>query len=145
MVRPVVDTAVAVRGATLEVESLTVRFGGVVAVNDVSLRVEPGTVVGLIGPNGAGKTTLIDAVTGFVAVEPGSAVRVDGVDVTTWSPARRARAASPARSSRSSCSRTSASARTWRWRGAVVQLPLPARPRAPGPAEDAGGRLGGHP
>jgi ABC-type branched-subunit amino acid transport system ATPase component/ABC-type branched-subunit amino acid transport system permease subunit len=53
----------------LEVNHLTVRFGGTVAVNDVSLHVEPGEVVGLIGPNGAGKTTLIDAVTGFVATK----------------------------------------------------------------------------
>ena len=48
---------------------LTVRFGSVLAVDDVSLDVRPGEVVGLIGPNGAGKTTLIDAVTGFVPVE----------------------------------------------------------------------------
>jgi sulfate-transporting ATPase len=49
----------------LVVDHLTVRYGGVVAVSDVSLRIDAGTVVGLIGPNGAGKTSLIDAVTGF--------------------------------------------------------------------------------
>lgn len=53
----------------LAVEHLTVRYGGVVAVSDVSLRIDPGAVVGLIGPNGAGKTSLIDAVTGFAPTE----------------------------------------------------------------------------
>ena len=52
-------------GRPLKVEKITVRFGGVLAVNEVSLTVEPGKVVGLIGPNGAGKTTLVDAITGF--------------------------------------------------------------------------------
>jgi sulfate-transporting ATPase len=52
-------------GTALRVENLGVRYGGVVAVADVSLRVEAGTIVGLIGPNGAGKTSLIDAVAGF--------------------------------------------------------------------------------
>ena len=47
------------------------RFGSVVAVDDVSLEVHPGEVVGLIGPNGAGKTTFIDAVTGFVPAASG--------------------------------------------------------------------------
>jgi sulfate-transporting ATPase len=56
-------------GTALAVEHLTVRYGGVVAVSDVSLHVEPGQVVGLIGPNGAGKTSLIDAVTGFARSE----------------------------------------------------------------------------
>jgi sulfate-transporting ATPase len=55
----------AATGTALRIDHLTVRYGGVVAVNDVSLRVERGTIVGLIGPNGAGKTSVIDAVTGF--------------------------------------------------------------------------------
>ena len=54
-------------GPALAVEHLSVRYGGVVAVSDVSLHVDSGAVVGLIGPNGAGKTSLIDAVTGFAA------------------------------------------------------------------------------
>jgi ABC-type branched-subunit amino acid transport system ATPase component/branched-subunit amino acid ABC-type transport system permease component len=53
----------------LAVEHLTVRYGGVTAVSDVSIEVRPGQVVGLIGPNGAGKTSLIDAVTGFAKAE----------------------------------------------------------------------------
>ena len=55
-----------VQPATLEASDVTVRYGGVVAVNDVSFTVNPGEIIGLIGPNGAGKTTLIDAITGFV-------------------------------------------------------------------------------
>ena len=52
-------------GPLLEVRNLTVRYGGVVAVDDVSFSVEAGQIVGLIGPNGAGKTTTIDALCGF--------------------------------------------------------------------------------
>ena len=51
----------------LEIANLTVRYGSVVALDDLSLFVPQGTVVGLIGPNGAGKSTLIDAVAGFLA------------------------------------------------------------------------------
>jgi sulfate-transporting ATPase len=53
----------------LRVEGLTVRYGGVTAVADVSLRVGAGRVVGLIGPNGAGKTSVIDAVTGYASAD----------------------------------------------------------------------------
>jgi sulfate-transporting ATPase len=51
---------------SLEVRGVTVRYGGVVAVDNLSLRVEPGEVVGIMGPNGAGKTSLIDAICGVV-------------------------------------------------------------------------------
>ena len=61
----------------LVVRDLTVRFGGVVAVDGADLHVAPGEVVGLIGPNGAGKTTLIDAVTGFVRPARGSVMLGD--------------------------------------------------------------------
>ncbi|HEY0935518.1 MAG TPA: branched-chain amino acid ABC transporter permease/ATP-binding protein [Trebonia sp.] len=54
------------RPEVLTVTGLSVRFGGVHALSDVSLNVRQGELVGLIGPNGAGKTTLIDAVSGFV-------------------------------------------------------------------------------
>jgi sulfate-transporting ATPase len=61
---PAVDST-----ASLVVDHLTVRYGGVMAVMDASLRVDAGQVVGLIGPNGAGKTSLIDAVTGFARAD----------------------------------------------------------------------------
>jgi len=75
----------------LELRGVTVRFGGVVALNDLSLTVAPGEVVGLIGPNGAGKSTCIDAITGFASPASGS-VLLDGRDVTFWSRERRVRA-----------------------------------------------------
>jgi sulfate-transporting ATPase len=76
------------RGIALEVQDLTVAFGGVVALDHVSLRIEPGEVLGIIGPNGAGKTTLLDAITGFVDVRAG-AVLIGGQAVQGWAPHRR--------------------------------------------------------
>ena len=73
---------------TLEVRNVSVRFGGVTALDDFSLTVEPGQIVGLIGPNGAGKTTLIDAVTGFT--RGSGSVAIDGRDLGRASPRRRA-------------------------------------------------------
>jgi ABC-type branched-subunit amino acid transport system ATPase component/ABC-type branched-subunit amino acid transport system permease subunit len=80
---------VAVPPKTLVVRDLSVRFGGVHAVSNMSLTVRPGTVHGLIGPNGAGKTTFIDAVTGFVRPSSGS-IELDGVPLTKLSVRRRA-------------------------------------------------------
>jgi branched-chain amino acid transport system ATP-binding protein len=57
--------------AALDVEDVTVRFGGLTALEDVSMTARAGEVVGVIGPNGAGKTTLFNCVCGFVAPEAG--------------------------------------------------------------------------
>lgn len=65
----------------LEAEGITVRFGGVHAVDDVSLTVAHGEIVGLIGPNGAGKTTLMNAVSGLVA-HTARALRVEGRELS---------------------------------------------------------------
>jgi branched-chain amino acid transport system ATP-binding protein len=56
----------------LTVRGLTVRFGGVTALDDVSLEIEPGEVLGVIGPNGAGKTTLFNVICGFVRPDSGT-------------------------------------------------------------------------
>jgi len=81
-----------VQSMALEVKNLTVKYGGTTAVDDVSLTVKPGEVIGLIGPNGAGKTSLIDAVTGFTKMSSGSQLLLDGTDISRWSATRRARA-----------------------------------------------------
>jgi branched-chain amino acid transport system ATP-binding protein len=67
--------------ALLEVESLTKAFGGLVAVNAISLAVSPGEVLGLIGPNGSGKTTLLNLIAGTIRPDTGR-IRMAGEDVT---------------------------------------------------------------
>lgn len=75
----------------LELNDIGVRFGGVAALFDVSLHVQPGEVCGLMGANGAGKTTLFDVISGVRAPSAGR-VHLHGEDITNWSSHRRARA-----------------------------------------------------
>jgi ABC-type branched-subunit amino acid transport system ATPase component len=74
----------------IEARNVTVRFGGLVALNDVSLSVAPGTIVGLVGPNGAGKTTLFGVLSGLLHPQGGD-VFLGGQRVTGASPSKRSR------------------------------------------------------
>jgi branched-chain amino acid transport system ATP-binding protein len=76
--------------SVLEVDHVSVRFGGHLAVSECSLRVEGGTVSGLIGPNGAGKTTTFNAICGVVQPSSGH-VRLDGRDISGIGTHKRAR------------------------------------------------------
>jgi ABC-type branched-subunit amino acid transport system ATPase component len=64
---------------------LTVRFGGLLALNELDIDVRHGEVLGLIGPNGSGKTTFLNVISGVYSASAGS-IRLDGVDITTASP-----------------------------------------------------------
>src|SRR5205814_4338588 len=72
-------------GPLLQIEDLTVRFGGLVALNSVSLAVPAHSVLAVIGPNGSGKSTLFNAVTGLVPANSGT-IRFGGVDVSGLPP-----------------------------------------------------------
>jgi branched-chain amino acid transport system ATP-binding protein len=74
----------------LECRDVTVRFGGVVALDSVSLSVPPATIVGLVGPNGAGKSTLFSVLSGLHRPDAGQ-VLFEGADITRTSAGRRAR------------------------------------------------------
>ncbi len=69
----------------LEVNNLSKKFGGIVAVRDVSFRLKPGEFVGVIGPNGSGKSTLANLITGFVTPTSGT-IRFQGKDITGKKP-----------------------------------------------------------
>ncbi|WP_313692065.1 ABC transporter ATP-binding protein [Halorarum halobium] len=69
----------------LEVDELRKKFGGLIAIHDLSLSVDDGELVGVMGPNGAGKSTLFNCVSGVVAPDAGSVV-FDGDDVTGKQP-----------------------------------------------------------
>jgi ABC-type branched-subunit amino acid transport system ATPase component len=73
----------------LDVEGISVAFGGVPALLDVSVQVSQGSIVGVIGPNGAGKTTLFNVISGLLKADAGF-VRFNGNDVTSLPPNKRA-------------------------------------------------------
>jgi ABC-type branched-subunit amino acid transport system ATPase component len=74
----------------IEARNVTVRFGGLVALSDVSLEVPQGSIVGLVGPNGAGKTTLFGVLSGLLNPQGGE-VYLGGQRITGKSPSKRAR------------------------------------------------------
>jgi branched-chain amino acid transport system ATP-binding protein len=74
----------------MQCQDVTVRFGGMVAVNSVSLTIPPASIVGLVGPNGAGKSTLFSVLSGLRRPNAGKVV-FDGNDITRASAQRRAR------------------------------------------------------
>ncbi len=77
-------------GALLEISGLTKRFGGFLALSQVSIAVKPGERFGLIGPNGSGKTTLINCVSGSLPVD-GGRIAFEGRDITAMPAHRRTR------------------------------------------------------
>ena len=76
--------------ALLEVESLTKRFGGFMALHEVTIHVQAGERFGLIGPNGSGKTTLINCVSGSLPIDGGH-IRFEGREISALPPHRRTR------------------------------------------------------
>lgn len=74
--------------ALLETQDLTLRFGGITALDEVAINVEPGEIVGLLGPNGAGKSTLFNVISGFLKPDRGR-VRLEHVEIQSLLPYER--------------------------------------------------------
>jgi branched-chain amino acid transport system ATP-binding protein len=73
----------------LKLENVTKRFGGLVAVDKVSLEIDEGELIGIVGPNGSGKTTLFNVISGVFPPEEGTII-FDGQDITAFPPYKRA-------------------------------------------------------
>lgn len=78
-------TEIPASDALLESRGLTVRFGGLLALNELDIDIQHGEVLGLIGPNGSGKTTFLNVVSGVYPASSGK-IQFDGIDVTRASP-----------------------------------------------------------
>jgi branched-chain amino acid transport system ATP-binding protein len=76
--------AASIPDTLLESRGLTVRFGGLLALNELDIDVRHGEVLGLIGPNGSGKTTFLNVISGVYSASAGS-IRLEGADITTAS------------------------------------------------------------
>lgn len=74
----------------LDIQNVSKSFGGIHALNDVSLSVDAGEIFGLIGPNGSGKTTLLNCISGFLKPDAGE-IHFDGEAIQGWKPDRIAR------------------------------------------------------
>src|SRR5471032_2076860 len=76
--------------ARLSIDRVSLRFGGVSALRDVSIKVEAGALLAIIGPNGAGKTSLINCISGVYRPSPGQ-IHFEGKEITRLRPAARTR------------------------------------------------------
>jgi ABC-type branched-subunit amino acid transport system ATPase component len=88
LIRDVLPSA----GQTLKVQNVSVTFGGVKALDDVSLDVGKGKTVALIGPNGSGKTTMLNVLSGFVTCDSQPRIELGTVDIGSLTPSQRMRA-----------------------------------------------------
>jgi ABC-type branched-subunit amino acid transport system ATPase component len=90
MPTPSTDTPAVLGEPALAASGITVRFGGLTALSEVSIEVQPGSIAGLVGPNGAGKSTLLAVLSGLLRPNHGR-VQLRGEDVTTTSCRARAK------------------------------------------------------